>query len=83
MGTIFTSPRHTSASGVARIHVLNNNNITIFRDNSRYENMNMNEEIPPKYTDLYNINDNNTYISNANTHGLGDCLILDNGLPRY
>lgn len=58
MGTIFTTPKHTSASGVARIHDLNNtNNIHIFRDNSCYENMNINEEIPPKYTE-YLVPDN-------------------------
>ena len=58
MGTIFTTTKHTSTSGVARIGLLNNtnntnntNNINIFRDNSNYENININEEIPPKYSD--------------------------------
>ncbi len=52
MGTIFTTPKHTSTSGVARVCVLNNtrNSINIFRDNTYYENMNINIEIPPKYS---------------------------------
>ena len=77
MGTVFTSLRHTSASGVGRIHVLNNtyNNIHIFRDNARYENMNINEEIPPKYTEI----DNNSINTGENIN----YLVLDNGLPSY
>jgi len=76
MGTIFTTSRHTS--GVARIHVLNNtnNNINVFRHNSRCENININEEIPPKYTELYNTN-------NINGRELRDYLVPDNGLPPY
>ena len=76
MGTIFTTPRHTSASGVTRIHDLNNNNdINIFRDNSYYENIN--EEIPPKYTEFCCIT------NNINGRELRDYLVPDNGLPPY
>jgi hypothetical protein len=80
MGTIFTTPRHTSASGVARIQALNNTNNNIFRDNSRYENSN--EEIPPKYTELYSIT-NTTNITNTNSREIRDYLVPDNGLPPY
>jgi|TARA_B110000003_G_scaffold272125_1_gene307424 acetyl-CoA carboxylase carboxyltransferase component len=75
MGTIYTTHRHTSASGVARIYVSNNtnNNINIFRDNSSYENMNNNEEIPPKYTEIDSI-DIGENINN---------LVPDNELPPY
>ena len=81
MGTIFTTPRHTSASGVERIHDLNNtnNNINIFRSNTNYENMTINEEIPPKYSDISRINNTN----NINGRDLRDYLVLDNGLPPY
>jgi len=61
MGTMFTSYKRTTLSGVGRIHITNNT----FRSND-YEM----EEIPPKYTDVCGIhNDDNN--------------IGDNGLPPY
>jgi hypothetical protein len=61
MGTMFTSYKRTTLSGVERIHITNNT----FRRND-YEM----EEIPPKYTDICSIhNDDNN--------------IRENGLPHY